>query len=265
VSVRYAGRVAVAAIGAIGLVLVGAETYHYARGVSLVARGANLTGVIRTGADLDTVHHEERLVRIPMRLGSIAGRVYVPTRGSSQTVLVVTGLHPAGINEPRLVALSRELARSKVTVVTPAIAELSRFEITPTLTDQIEQAALWLATSRLHADRSYRTPRDQCQRRSFGGRRRSSEVVQTLARRLPEPAATLLEWVNNRDVAQSWAQLLPYVGSHVEAAALSPSRAPAPTVPSICCMAGSTQSSPLQNRCPWRNGFVRNQYPSVYS
>jgi hypothetical protein len=132
---------------AIVLVLVGAQAYHYAHGLSLVVRGANLTGFIRTVAALDTVHHEERLVRIPMRLGSIAGRVYVPRRGSGQTVLVVAGLHPAGIDEPRLMALSRELAKSQVTVVTPEIPELSRLEIAPALTDQIEQAARWLATS----------------------------------------------------------------------------------------------------------------------
>ena len=143
-SVRYSRRAAVATIGAVILVLVG-KAYQYAPGLSLVVRGANLTGFIRTVANLDTVHHEEHLVRIPMRLESIAGRAYVPTRGSRQTVLVVAGLHPAGIDEPRLMALSRELAKSKVTVVTPEIRELSRFEITPT--DQIEQAALWLTTS----------------------------------------------------------------------------------------------------------------------
>lgn len=60
-------------------------------------------------------------------------------------MLVVAGLHPAGIDEPRLMALSRELAKSKVTVVTPELPELSQFDITPALTDQIERAALWLS------------------------------------------------------------------------------------------------------------------------
>jgi dienelactone hydrolase len=52
-----------------------------------------------------------------------------------------------------------------------------------------------------------------------------------LAPRLPEPAATLLDLVNNRNLAQLGPRLLPYVASHVEAAALSPSRSPAPTAP----------------------------------
>jgi dienelactone hydrolase len=299
--------------------------------LSLVARGANLTGVVRTVADLDTVPHEERLVRIPTRLGSIAGRAYVPTRGSSQTVLVVTGLHPAGIDEPRLVALSRELARSRVTVVTPAIEQLSRFEITPLLTDQIEQAALWLATSpdftptgriglmgvsfsgglsvvaagrpglrdRLsyvfafggHDDLprvltylctgveggptigpweldpatvrrpphdygvavvllnvvDHLVPPEQVAALRDAVRRflqasyldgvdpqaaaREFAELRALARHLPEPAATLLERVNSRDVANLGRSLLPYVGRHVEAPALSPSRSPAPKAP----------------------------------
>jgi pimeloyl-ACP methyl ester carboxylesterase len=55
--------------------------------------------------------------------------------------------------------------------------------------------------------------------------------VRMLARRLPEPAATLLDLVNDRNVAQLGPRLLPYVASHVEAAALSPSRSPAPTAP----------------------------------
>jgi len=65
------------------------------------------------------------------------------------------------------------------------------------------------------------------------GRAAASEFIalRMLARRLPEPAATLLDLVNNRNVAQLGPRLLPYVASHVEAAALSPSRSPAPTTP----------------------------------
>lgn len=54
-------------------------------------------------------------------------------------------LHPAGIEEPRLVGFARELAKSGLTVMTPGIAELSRFEIIPLLTDHIERVALWLS------------------------------------------------------------------------------------------------------------------------
>jgi hypothetical protein len=73
------------------------------------------------------------------------GRVYEPERRSSHTALLVSGLHPSGIDEPRLVRLARQLGASGLTVVTPDIPELSRFEITPAITDTIEQSALWLA------------------------------------------------------------------------------------------------------------------------
>src|SRR5204863_7331424 len=62
-----------------------------------------------------------------------------------RTTLLVSGLHPSGIDEPRLVRLARQLSASGVTVITPDIPELSGFEITPAITDSIEQSAAWLA------------------------------------------------------------------------------------------------------------------------
>ncbi len=146
-TLHITGRAAVAAITVLALLLLGPWAYRYAHGLSLVVRGANVHGLIRRLADLDTVPHVERLVRIPLGRESGIARVYTPTGTSGHTVLLVSGLHAAGIDEPRLMALARELAKTNVTVVTPEIAELSRFEITPTLTDRIEQAALWLATN----------------------------------------------------------------------------------------------------------------------
>jgi dienelactone hydrolase len=329
---RFSRRVAVVMLSALLVMIAGAQAYYYAHGLSLVIRGANVSGVIRTIADLDTVHHEERLVEIPMGTTSIAGRVYLPAWGSRQTVLVVAGLDPAGIDEPRLMALSRELAKTRVTVVTPALPQLSRFEIRPALTDQIEQAAVWLAArsglapkgriglmgisfsgglSVVAAGRpalrdhlSYvfalggyddlprvltylctgieggpatvpwqapdlatvrRPPHDygvavvllnvaddlvppeqaallrEAVRRFLWASyldtvdapaaAREFAELRSLARRLPEPAATLLDLVNNRDVARLGPRLLPYIARHVEAAALSPSRSPAPAAP----------------------------------
>ena len=59
----------------------------------------------------------------------------------------------------------------------------------------------------------------------------SSQPCAELARTLPEPAATLLGYVNDRDVARLGPQLQPYIGFYVDAPALSPSRSPAPSVP----------------------------------
>jgi dienelactone hydrolase len=131
----------------IALLLAGIAARPYARGLSLIVRAANLHGLVRRAADLVTVAETERLVRVPVAHSAwIRGRVYTPSRESRQTVLLVSGLHPAGIDEPRLMALARELAETNVTVVTPEIAELRQFDITAALTDRIEEAALWLAT-----------------------------------------------------------------------------------------------------------------------
>lgn len=139
-------RRAIVAASAIALVLFGVAAHPYTLGLSLVVRAANLQGLARRAADLYTVAETERLVRVPVADTSIRARVYAPLRTSRQTVLLVSGLHPAGIDEPRLMALARELAKTNVTVVTPEIQELQQFDITPALTDRIEELALWLAT-----------------------------------------------------------------------------------------------------------------------
>jgi fermentation-respiration switch protein FrsA (DUF1100 family) len=60
--------------------------------------------------------------------------------------------------------------------------------------------------------------------REFGG-------LREVARRLPEPAATLLTYVNDRDVAQLGRRLQPYIGFYADQPALSPARSPVPSVP----------------------------------
>jgi len=329
---RHWRRVAVAACTVAALSLLAPLAYRPIHGLSLVVRGADLQGVARRLAEFDTVPHVERLVRIPLGRESGRARVYTPTRPSRQTVLLVSGLHAAGIDEPRLMALSRELAKANVTVVTPDIPELSRFEITPLLTDRIEQAARWLAadpdlspTGRIglmgisfsgglsvvaagrpalrdhvsyvfalggHDDlprvlqylctgivggpaglpgsaltvptmpgaphdygvavvllnvADHLVPPEQAgplraavQRFLWasyldGVDKRAAErefaALRALAPSLPQPAAALLQAVNDRDVAHLGPLLLPHLAAHSEAPALSPSRSPPPTAP----------------------------------
>ncbi len=324
-------RRALAAVAAVTLLLLsGLAAWPYVLGLSLVVRAANLHGLARRAADLYTVGTTERLVRVPVAHTSIRARVYAPLRTSRQTVLLVSGLHPAGIDEPRLMALARELAKTNVTVVTPEIPELQQFDITPALTDRIEELALWLATLsgltptgriglmgvsfsgglsvvaagrpslRNHvsyvlsfgghddlprvlrylctgidtaprgvtaapytpaprsphdygvaivllrmADRL--VPPDQVAALRAGMRRflrassldqvdkpraeREFAALRVLARDLPEPSRTLLEYVNDRDVAHLGPRLLPYIALYGDAPALSASRSPKPSAP----------------------------------
>src|SRR5262245_57772534 len=141
---------------AVAVTLIGATliTIPYARGLSFVIRAADLQGTPRRLADLDTRPVRDRELAIPTPRGSLRARVYAPDGASGRVALVVSGLHVGGIDEPRLMRLSRERAESGIVVVTPDIPDLSRFESSPEITDDIEHAAVWLATeSGMAADR----------------------------------------------------------------------------------------------------------------
>jgi dienelactone hydrolase len=117
----------------------------FLHGLSFVIRAADLHGVARRAADLGAQRASERDLTIATTRGPLHGRLYEPSNDVHRTALLTSGLHPAGINEPRLVALARQLSASGVAVLTPDIPQLSNFEITPAITDQIESAAVWLA------------------------------------------------------------------------------------------------------------------------
>jgi hypothetical protein len=57
------------------------------------------------------------------------------------------------------------------------------------------------------------------------------DAVRALARTLPEPSATLLRYVVDRDVVHLGPRLLPYVGAYGGDPALSVSKSPKPTAP----------------------------------
>ena len=310
-------------VAVIALLLFGTSARRDLHGLTLVVRAADLHGVFRRVSDLDTVRIRERLVDIPVRAGSMRSRMYIPIGTARQTVLLISGLHQAGIDEPRLTALARRLAEANVTVVTPEIPALSRFEITPAVTDHMEDAALWLATQsglvpteriglmgisfsgglaivaagrpalrdhllyvfsfgghddlrrvldyfctgvesdgtathppaphdygvaivllnvaeRLVPPEQLKPLREAVRRflwASYLDRvdkpraEREFAALRDLARTLPEPAATLLQYVNNRDVAHLGPRLQPYIGFYVDQPALSPARSPAPSAP----------------------------------
>lgn len=133
----------VATVALAGTATVPARSYVH--GLSFVVRAADLHGTIRRVADFDTDTVRSEDVSIQIDDGALRGRLYRPAHVPRRSVLLTSGLHPAGIAEPRLVELARQLAASGLAVLTPDIPELSRFEITPHITDEIEMAAEWLA------------------------------------------------------------------------------------------------------------------------
>jgi len=322
---------------AVALVVLALAVRPYAHGLSFVIRAAEIGGTAERLARFDTVAIATRGVTIPTRAGAMRGRVYEPDRSRYRRVALLTsGLHPSGIEEPRLVRLARQVAASGVAVVTPDIPELSRFEITPAITDAIEDAGRWLAmdsglapdhrvglmgisfsgglsivaaarpsiadrvayvfalgghddlprvlrylctgreprpapTVRLAGDTGENdtfvlpphdygvavillaiadrvVPAAQVERLRAGVRRylwasaldggvdkarapAEFEAVRAYDRTLPEPSATLLHYVVERDVVHLGARLLPLLGSHGAAPSLSVSKSPKPSAP----------------------------------
>ena len=121
-------------------------TAPYVHGLSFVIRTADMQGRVRKLADFDRGEARERELTIPTPNGALRARAYEPVSGHHRAVLLVSGLHPSGIDEPRLVRLARQLSGNGLAIVTPDIPELSRFEIRPEITDAIERSAVWLAS-----------------------------------------------------------------------------------------------------------------------
>jgi dienelactone hydrolase len=295
----------------------------YAHGLSFVIRAAGLHGTAARLASLDTRAVSTAIISIPGAARgreSLRARVYTPAGTSRRAALLVSGLHPSGIEEPRLVALANQLAASGFTVVTPDIRELSQFEITPAIPDAIEQAALWLSNDRqlaadgrvglmgisfsgglsivaagrpslanrvafvfalgghddlprvlrylctgLEPGAPYRAPHDYgvavillgtaerlvppAQVRPLedavhrfllasaldgvdqAAAAREFADLRAVASAMPEPSATLMKYVNDRDVAHLGPRLLPVVGFYGDAPSLSAARSPHPTAP----------------------------------
>jgi hypothetical protein len=319
---------------ALGAVVVGVLLARpFARGLAFVVRAADMQGVARRLADLDAraVATRDLVVEIPGSRTAMRARFYTPAGHARRSVLLVSGLHPAGIDEPRLISLSRQLAASGMAVLTPAIPELEAFSVTSAITDEIEAISIWMlhqsemvgtdgriglvgisfsgglsivAAGRPslrnklsfvvalggHDDlprvlRYLCTGTEPYPRQQVGGEghpfirpphdygvaiillgvaeklvppkqveplraalRRFLAAsaldsvdkpaaalefasLRTLAGTLPEPSATLLTYVNNRDVIHLGARLLPYIDLYGGDAGLSASRSPKPSAP----------------------------------
>ncbi len=104
-----------------------------------------MQGFARSAARLETNAFDERALTIPWRGGELRGRLYTPRGASDRAMLLVPGVHAAGVDEPRLIQFARDLASVRHTVLTAELADLKQYRITPRTTDMIEDAALWLS------------------------------------------------------------------------------------------------------------------------
>jgi hypothetical protein len=112
---------------------------------ALILRAAGTPGVMGRIARWHVPEVSDSIEHVPTRDGLIRARVFRPSRNGRTAVLLVSGVHPDGIDEPRLVDLATDLARTGVNVVTPEIRELMEYRLTASVTDAIEDTALWTA------------------------------------------------------------------------------------------------------------------------
>jgi dienelactone hydrolase len=134
-----AGTAVIAAL----LVSFGAA-HDYFEAAAFVVRAAGMEGVARTLADLEAEHVTESAISIPWRGGQLRGRRYLPADVSGRPILLVPGVHRAGIAEPRLVNFATEIAATGHPVTTAELPDLAGYQITARTTDMIEDAALWI-------------------------------------------------------------------------------------------------------------------------
>lgn len=118
----------------------------YLRAAALVVRVAGLHGpwLDRLGA-FQTAPVTTRDLTIPGRRGAMRARVYEPATRRARTLLLTGGVHAKGIDEPRLTKLARDLAVAGTPVVTAEIDDLLRYRISPSLTDGLEDAIVWVS------------------------------------------------------------------------------------------------------------------------
>ena len=135
----------VVATTAIAVLLAGYGAVHdYFEAAAFVVRAAGMKGAARSFADLEAESVTESEIAIPWRGGQLRGRRYLPSDVSGRPILLVPGVHAAGVAEPRLINFAREIAATGHPVTTAELPDLAKYQITARTTDMIEDAATWL-------------------------------------------------------------------------------------------------------------------------
>jgi len=309
-------------IGAV-TALIAVVLLPYWHAAAMLLRAAASDSTLGRAARWDQHPVSSHLQEIQTAEGRIRVRIFTPATTSGAAVLLVTGVHPDGVDDGRLVSLATDLAGTGVNVVTPEIPDLQQFRLTARVTNTIEHAAEWLADQHelsggrrigmigvsfsgglsivaagrpalrdrvayvfsfgghgnlprvlrffctgvepaspggdakrrqphdyalavlLHQAADLAVPPEQAASLRRGieiflhasaltrvdqkGAEQEVDWSRAFQRELPEPSATLLKLVNERQVAELGARLLPYLDRLGQDPALSPDRSPAPT------------------------------------
>jgi len=118
----------------------------YCRGAAFVIQAAGIDGAARTASRwyVSAVTVGD-VPPIPWRgRDGLRARAYRPAHQTERPILLVPGVHAAGIDEPRIVGFARDIAATGHPVLTVELPDLKRYQITARTTDMIEDAAAWM-------------------------------------------------------------------------------------------------------------------------
>jgi dienelactone hydrolase len=121
---------------------------RYLRAAALVVDAAGVEGWPDSLASWRAAAVDTESLAIPSRHGWVAARVHAPAHRRRGAIVIAPGLHPDGLNEPRLVDFAGHLASRGFAVLSVELPDMLDYRISPRSTDMIEDAALWLASSR---------------------------------------------------------------------------------------------------------------------
>jgi dienelactone hydrolase len=127
------------------LLALAAAGRFYLRGAAFVVQAAGIEGAARTATKwYATAVTAGDVTTIPWRGGQLKARTYRPAHVAGRPILLVPGVHAAGIDEPRLVGFARDITATGHAVLTVELTDLTHYEITVRSTDMIEDAAAWM-------------------------------------------------------------------------------------------------------------------------
>ncbi len=87
-------------------------------------------------------------ITVPTRHGPVVARIDRPAGGADRTLVVLPGVHAAGLDEPRLTRFSTRLAGAGINVVSVPLPDLRAFRIVGRSTDEAEDVTAWIAANR---------------------------------------------------------------------------------------------------------------------
>jgi pimeloyl-ACP methyl ester carboxylesterase len=116
-----------------------APTLRAARSIAVLSELMGARPPFAWIADLRaTVREEDRLIALPS--GPVRTRLFIPVGVQDPPgMLVLHGVHPRGIDEPRLRAFAHSLAAVGVSVMTPELSELIAYRIDASTVTKIQQ------------------------------------------------------------------------------------------------------------------------------